>query len=392
MQCREARKLIYPCLDGELPGDAERAFREHLAVCPGCRAEMAQCRAIAGALKGMAVPVVPPQGFSAGVMERLAGEGTGLLPDAGRLAGTGKGAHAGAALPAGNGPGRWWGNLSAAWRRGVAVAASALILLGGTAGFAARYGWLPVSMHAPAVIADNNSGSGQTAPGHSGGQTVAPVPGNANPAAPGQPGVTQPNGASKEGTGQPGNSADRQTGNNTGANGGSQTGAARNSGTPADKSSPSKMSSLSAPGAPRVFLNQPRTIDSMLIKVQVTDLAAARQKLLAATGGASYQGFGQQYEAGHKVEIMRFVVPAERANTFENTARSLGMVIDEQQQSKDISAQFAATLDHYQALIAQRNSGGGTADLNAQIKSLEQQLVTWDQEAQDQVVVVWVQQ
>ncbi|MQL53327.1 hypothetical protein GFC01_13890 [Desulfofundulus thermobenzoicus] len=146
---------------------------------------------------------------------------------------------------------------------------------------------------------------------------------------------------------------------------------------------------------PRVFLNQPRSIESTLLKVQVADLAAARKALLAESAGLPYQSFGRQQVDGHTVEILRFVVPAERASSFTAVAAGLGRVVDRQYSRQDISQQFAASLDHYRDLIARRNTAGSDtekADLDRQIRELEQQLSTWDAEAGRQVVVVWLQQ
>ena len=386
MQCREVRQLIHSRLDDELSGAREVEFREHLAVCADCRAEWAQYRALIDALRGMAAPVSPPPGFAAGVMERLAGEAVGTGP---------------VMQPTGRGPGRWWGSLSAAWRRGVAVAASVLILLAGSTGFAARYGWLPAltQTHAPSVVADNtDTGGGSAGPKSAPDQNGAARADGKTSAAPGQPDNAKAKDATSKNTDQSGGStaltgAPADAAGSSGGKAAQQTkGAAADSGRQAGTAAAARSANNAAAAAPQVFLNHPRTIDSTLIKVQVTDLAAARQKLLAAAGGAAGQSFGRQSVDGHTVEILRFVVPAQRAASLEIAASSLGVLLDEQRQSSDISAQFAAALDHYQALLARRDAGGDTADLNAQIDSLAQQLTEWDREAQNQVVVVWLQQ
>ncbi len=448
MKCREARQLFYPWLDGELGKEEARRLQEHLQECPACAEELAGWQVIASALKGMSRAAAPPEGFSAQVMSRLkeslsdqkaysaggASTGSRLPADGGHMpagaAASGKQRKAaiipGSPLPgAGRGkdatrrvwtPGSWWEGLSGTWRKGVAAAAAAVILLAGSAGFAARYWWPAGVLNSSPVVVDNSAGHSGQASGKD--DTIAntgkpgqDVPANLNNG----PRGTQTPGRQENAPAGPRDRGDKANKEGDRSNEPAAPGRAANGGV--QKSRPEQprqsdnkqgvaiaantgqsVSSKSGSGGaiePRVFLNQTRTIESTLLKVQVSDLQAAKKTLLAAAGGSSYQSFGRQRVDGHTVEILRFVVPVERATSFTATASGLGRVMDRQQQSQDISQQFASTLDRYQTLIAKRNqtTDGAEADaLDQQIKSLEQQLAAWDQEAGQQVVVVWLQE
>ncbi|WP_165859216.1 anti-sigma factor family protein [Desulfofundulus salinus] len=447
MKCREARQLFYPWLDGELAKEEARRLQEHLRECPACAGELADWQAITLALRGMSRAVAPPEGFSAQVMSRLkeslsaqeaysASEASAGPEVPARhvhkaaepaAAGGLPGAKVFPAAQAGDfgrkkghtariwTPGRWWQGLSGTWRKGVAAAAAAVILLAGSASFAARYWWPPAGLNGLPVVVDNSGQSEQT-PGSGNAIVKTDKPGGDVPAnSNNEPRETQTPGERENAPAGPRDRVDKTNNDDNrfhvpAAPGRAANGEGQKSRPEQPRQSDNKqgvaiaantgqsVSSKAGSGVaiePRVFLNQTRTIESTLLKVQVADLQAAKKTLLAAAGGSSYQSFGRQRVDGHTVEILRFVVPVERATSFTATASGLGRVMDRQQQSQDISQQFASTLDRYQALIAKRNqtTDGAEADaLDQQIKSLEQQLAAWDQEAGQQVVVVWLQE
>ncbi|WP_353928599.1 anti-sigma factor family protein [Desulfofundulus kuznetsovii] len=405
MKCREARQLFYPWLDGEVAEEEARRLQEHLRECPACAGELADWQAITLALRGMSKPVAPPEGFSAQVMSRLK-ESAVPLPGAGRRKDTTRRVWT---------PGSWWQGLSGTWRKGVAAAAAVVILLAGSASFAARYWWPPAGLNGLPVVVDNSGQSEQT-PGS--GSTIVKTdkPGGDVPAGLNN-GSRDTQATGERENAPPGvrdkvDKANKEGGrsNEPAAPGRAANGGGQKSRPEQPRQSDSKqgvaiaantgqsVSSKAGSGGavePRVFLNQTRTIESTLLKVQVADLQAAKKTLLAAAGDSSCQSFGRQRVDGHTVEILRFVVPVERATSFTATASGLGRVMDRQQQSQDISQQFASTLDRYRALIAKRNQMTEEADIAAldrEIKSLEQQLAAWDQEAGQQVVVVWLQE
>ncbi|MGB9804720.1 anti-sigma factor family protein [Desulfofundulus sp.] len=176
VKCREARKLFYPWLDGELENEEVRRLQEHLRECTACTGGLAEWQAITLALKGVSGQVAPPEGFSAMVMSRLkdslsarelhslseaAGAAVAVSPDA---AGDREGAWPRGATAGARAPFSWWRRLSGTWRRGVAAAAAVVMLLAGSAGFAARY-WWPVTVgKGSTAIVDNSGQNGQDRP------------------------------------------------------------------------------------------------------------------------------------------------------------------------------------------------------------------------------------
>lgn len=62
MNCRCAQNLLSAYVDGELAGVEMLRLREHLGVCPACREEVEELRAMKRML-GMAREVEPPAGF-----------------------------------------------------------------------------------------------------------------------------------------------------------------------------------------------------------------------------------------------------------------------------------------------------------------------------------------
>lgn len=405
MKCREARQLFYPWLDGEVAEEEARRLQEHLRECPACAGELADWQAITLALRGMSRAVAPPEGFSAQVMSRLK-ESAGPLPGAGRRKDATRRVWT---------PRSWWQGLSGTWRKGVAAAAAVVILLAGSASFAARYWWPPAGIKGPAMVVDN-SGQGEQTPGNGSAIVKTDKPGGDVPANPNnEPRENQTPGERENAPGEPRDRIDKANNDDNrfhepaapgrAANGGEQKSRPEQSRQSDSKqgvaiaanTGQSGSSKAGSGGAvePRVFLNQTRTIESTLLKVQVADLQATKKTLLAAAGDSSCQSFGRQRVDGHAVEILRFVIPVERATHFTATATGLGRVLDRQQQSQDISQQFASTLDRYRALIARYNQTTDKAEAEAlerQIKSLEQQLAAWDREAGRQVVVVWLQE
>ena len=70
MQCRRAKELLSPWCDGRLSRGEQEALTSHLAVCPECRAEERALKEALAHLKSLP-DVLPPAGFSAGVMEKV---------------------------------------------------------------------------------------------------------------------------------------------------------------------------------------------------------------------------------------------------------------------------------------------------------------------------------
>jgi hypothetical protein len=70
MTCLESQKAFTPYLDGVLNREASAALGEHVGVCPVCRQELEETRAIVRGLSLLARPV-PPVNLSASIRDAL---------------------------------------------------------------------------------------------------------------------------------------------------------------------------------------------------------------------------------------------------------------------------------------------------------------------------------
>lgn len=433
MNCRQARQLFSPWLDGELTGEEAGALRAHLAACRSCAAELARLREITAALRDLRVPVAPPEGFAARVTERL--RKPGLEPAAGAAGGAGRAAE-GAGRPAvaaaagkvvplagrklsapgsgGFGPeaaggGFWFAGwrqaLRAGWKKGVAVAATLVLLFGGSVTLAARYfGW-PGIFNAPVVVGqapspdagagagvkidqggrqDAQGSRGQVEPGNAG-ATVSPRSGDQ-----GKQPVSEP--VSRPGEGDQGRLL--AAGNSPGTPGRPPEKPAGEVGAAGGPQAQGQVTAGAGTGAePKVFLNQPRAVESVLIKVRVNDLAAAASRLAA---GAQARGITcQPVNNDEKIKIYRLPVPKAQDEQFTAYVAGLGQVFHQSRDIRDISNTFAEKLDYYQKLIEERKTASGTQakKLDEDIQKVKEELETMDREAREQVIlIVWLEQ
>lgn len=402
MNCRRAQKLFSPWLDGELTEKERRAFDEHLAGCPACAARAAGLQEITAALRQGRVAAEPPVDFTASVMARIRVETEAGRPGAGgrkAAPAPGAGAFSGRAAAV---AAAWRLALQAGWKKGFAVAAAAFLLLAGSTGLACRYFWLPPA--GVSVVAGNEGtaspggsspegtgkpGTGQDqTPGGSGQENLAPGTagsggGSTPPEAAGTPAASE--------RGVP----EKETG--SGSAGGSREKAQPPQETPA---APAPVRSQEQPpgsvSGPKVFLNRPRVIESMLVKVKVASLPGAADRLVA---GARAFGLSADYRvpvAGdNPVEIFRFSLPKSQAGQFADFVSGLGQVTEKSRETRDVSSQFAEQLSRYQSLFEERKTASGdqVKALDAEIKKLEAELEAMDKEAREQLVlIVWLAQ
>lgn len=394
MNCQEARKYFSPWLDGEkLTTDEADALNTHIKECDFCAGELEKLWAITTALGQMRVSVKPPKDFAAKVMERLrieaAASGTSQFPAA--AAGESKmsagtdaaelenGRNAAGKIPAG-----WLRGIRAGWKRSIAVAAAFLLLLSGSIGMAARYSGGAQWFGPPALIiaqGDTGQDSGKI-------NSIGKDNGTGCDAGnePNKSSGNIPESDSSEGNANPVDRAD--------------TGKAGQS--PGDRESSSgeetKRPALIAQAEPKEFLNQPRAIESLFLKVKVSNLDSSVRQLedLAKAGGTSSFSVNQnvQVDGDKNVEIFQFKVPQVEAEQFCAYVNSMGQVISSKRETRDISGEFATKLNRYQSLLAEKNtsSKGQSKVLDAEIRNLEEELTTLDNEVHRQlIVIVWLE-
>jgi len=395
MNCQEIRQYFSPWLDGgELSADEAGILREHLAECALCVAELEKMQAITAVLGRMRVTVTPPEGFTEQVMERLRGEitasGVVQLPvaaaaDKAVSLHERKGWRGNKRAAAGQVLADWWRGVKINWKKSMAVAAAFVLLMGGSMAVAAKYfGGTPWLFSPPLMLVD--SGSGQDSGKATGGEHVYETAPDAR-SEPGELNDDVSRTAPEEGANniEPAPSApDKTTGQSSG-DGKDSTG------------SKAQVSTL-AQVEPKVFLNQSRAIESLFLKVRVSDLDSSARQLVdkAQARGASYSVNQRvQVDGDRTVEIFRFEVPQPGAEQFVAYVNSLGQVINSQRETKDVSDEFATKLNRYQSLLTEKktSSAGQAQKLDTEIQKLEAELTTLDKEARQQLVmIVWLEQ
>ncbi|RJQ29389.1 MAG: hypothetical protein C4589_04995 [Peptococcaceae bacterium] len=358
MKCTKAKNLFSPWLDGELGPVEAGEFRRHIAGCASCRGEFSEWREISGVMRGMAEAVTAPAGFAGSVRAQL----DDIRP-------------------------RRFSVLSAGWRRGLAAAAALVVVASASLGLAARL--MPLQS-GPAIVGWDPPGistpGARTPVAPAPGEVVAPPAGDDEPAGTGNEGGTAP---------APGTAPElAET-----VPGTPESNAGPSVGRPAVKESvPEKeMTATTLPDRlvePKAFLDKERKISSTLLKVAVGDLPAATEEALALAGktGAEYQELAVQNAGGRQIKIIRFTAPPDSALPVQ--LAGLGTVTDKQSEVQDVTSRFTATLEKYRELLAQQGSAGDDrqqAELRARTDSLERQLNAWDQEAEKQVITLWLE-
>lgn len=373
MRCQEIRELFSPWLDGQLNPPEAELLEAHLAECAECRDELVQWQQISNALKSIGQEtehLQAPASFEAQVMQQVS-----------RAAQR-----------------RHW--LNNTLRKLVATAAAFALLAYGSLELAPRVfngdpiskiadqgtpGQPPEGNTGPLTPSDQGNPPGNNINPGSTGSDFTPnnpdpeannsaPPTNANPPATEEPLVEEPLAPTDASEG--------------------------NTDTPNMDSNPSQPeNNFSMARAdtqfkePMVFLNKERTITSTLLRLKVGDLAAAQSKAQAVGQemGAQSKVFAVQSSGEGQRAIIRFVVPRAKASDFIAQLASSGSVLERQDENQNITQRFTETLEQYRALVAQLNESQNQqqkTQLNEQIKSLEQQLLAWDEEADDQIIML----
>ncbi len=331
MDCRKFEQLISPFLDGELGPVEAGAVRSHLSVCAACQQEYEDLLHLSVSLKQMGDILMPaPIGFKDTLMQRISEEKVITPVKTSR-----------------------WFNRS--WRQAAAGAAAALLLIFG----AASLNISPVFQ-----LAEKNpiieSQPGVSSPG-----VVTPT----NNGSPAQPGVVTP--------GQPEGITPEVTKDGT---------------TQLAASDPVANSLRSAP----VFLNKERAIITTMLKVDVNGSNSALEKALALADNAhaKTQNLGQSVNENGSYTALKITVAKSSASNLISELSSLGTVSSKEVDKNDISARYTETLSQYQTLVTQRatlQDASQKAQLDQRIETLENQLQDWEQKAEQETIVLWLE-
>ncbi len=341
MNCKEARNLISPYMDSELPDNAAEELLIHMQDCASCRQVYQEILDISKLCRSAGKIISPaPAGFKDAVMQRIAAE-------------SGRGSSV---LMAG------WARR---WKQGVASVAAVMLLAFASYTFA-----LPPLIQ----IAEHES----TPPVNNGDNHAAAEipnkPGNGDNQQPNQgPGSTT---ASQEtpdpAQPEPGEKVHRQV-----------------------TDAPEAVPTENTP----VFLSaDQQKIKSVLLKISSSSEApsAYNNAIKAAQNlGAQTESLGEQVKDEVAYNQVKIVVSRENEAVLLAKLRGLGNIISEQEDYKDISTAYQNTVDQYKQVSDQKSSVENPEEvqrLNSEIKSLFDKLGAFKQQADKVTIVLWLQQ
>jgi hypothetical protein len=345
--CKQAEELFSPLLDGFIsPGD-EAMLRAHLEECPACAGEFGIWNNISASLRQMPRANCPDPGFSQNVIagiEKMGRERT----IAGRLP---------------------------AWKKGIAAAAAAALIMAGSLSLGGGLQGLQVARQGPgektspggtSMVAANHGqpGTGPVEERAGTGENDTPVePENGNKDAEDNAPVKPEQVKTRPGT------ADNNAATATAENGD-------------DTAKPAE----SKPA--QVLLSSNLVVRSTVLKLAVENAGQARagaESMVAAAAGRMQLLANQNTDQG-TVIISRISVQENQATQLINNITGLGSIIDRQEDSRNITTQ-------YNSLAARYNELAGREDTTeAELTSIKQQLDGLKQDAGNYTIVLWLQQ
>ena len=304
----------------------------HLGSCNRCRQEYELFRRINASLRAVEAPPAPAY-FAVGVMARI---------EADRKAR------------------RDWGKLLGAWKQ-LAVAVATVLLIAGSVFGVMRSGGPQVPM------ATSNQPPKTVAPAAPQRETAVPQPPVITPGSPADIATTKtPPGA----VSSPSKTMRKPT-------------AVASTSIPAPEETPKRVTAVAATRPVREFLSQQRIVYSTVLRVQVKNLAAAKEEAIAAArswGAGGGACVASTSDGQSRIEVFRFLIIPEKAEGFISTLSSLGTVLARQDERSDITNAFNETKAEYESMIASRNAAPdeSKAKLDLEINAMEEWLIQWE--------------
>lgn len=359
MRCKQAKQLFSAWLDQELASETKMSFQQHLDSCPSCRRELESWQMLSRALKALRQDVAAPPGLVSGVMAEL-----------GRT----------------HRRRTWWGK---EWRKVAAAAAAVVVVTGSSLGWAVT-NWLSkpggqVAEKAPQVAAVPGA-TPAVLPNQPEPPDSTGTAGNAGQSSEATPEFTPTDATPKDINDTAGKEVPATTGKTDQINSTPQKNPTPATGKPGGQ--------ILALSEPRTFLSKTRVITSTLLKLQVAGVEAAEAQALAAVraAGGNYHIFSLQN--GNEREVIRITVPRQTAAQLVGQLTGVGKTISQNHEQQDITDRFDETEQQYQALLAQRKTIADQeqlAQMESLIVSLEKQLSTWNKEAEQEVIMLWLE-
>ena len=335
MNCREAKQLISPYLDGMLESKEALQMQLHLDACKHCRDDYRALAQLSRMLHSMGKDIQPaPADLKNAVMLAVQQEAA--------ISGR---------------PGLWRGWMQKTRKKAIPAAAAAVLLL-----FTALNGFIsgnpalvPIAVHegepSDSVPPNPNNDAVEIQPPPA--ENVPPTSGKNPPDAPKE---------IAENEDPPGNT-----------------------------------STLPATSAPVLLSVENRNIlSTMLIIRSSGDQSTIFEQVqsIASPFGASAEKLGQQVKAGVSYNLFKLVVERGQDKALISSLSSLGTVVSRSDDKQDISQAYTQALEQFLSLSTQRGETSDPAklkQLDQQIAVLQQQLGDWKQKAGAVTVVLWIQ-
>lgn len=338
MKCKEVRQLLAPFLDGELPGEEQELVKAHLEECRPCREFFAEAGRVSHVLRTMGSEVrQAPAGFKDEVMRRIREDAAAADRDRIRRI-----------------PG--WSTL---------VSSAAVVVLVVLVAWGSQMPVFNVADHTPSL-----TNSYQGTPAESGGQPDVKNPAvnsNTDPAnqqdaqsPPNSEGIIQPGGDTiPSGQEEPGNDA-------------------------AVDITELQWSSYEDP-----------VVASTLMKIKVPEYAASLDRILslASEYDAATENIGRQDSEQASYYVIKATVDKSRVDAFTAKLAALGTVVNKEQTTQNISATYNEAVQQYQTLSVRRTEAESEqekAKIDQQIADVKKQLSTYQQQAKQETIVIWL--
>lgn len=330
MDCRESRDLLSPFIDDQLNIEEKNRLLEHLEGCASCRCDLAQLEKVLFAVRQMGKQELQaPEGFSKAVIARIEKDRAATRVSRQRIKQAAMGAAAAVLLAAG----------------------SMMYLPGRVVQIAdqpAQHDNI-VNSQPDTLSSTPQSSSGQM--DNVQGQTDAPA----------TPDDQSPIDTAPE-TNYSGSPAGSQSENNL-----------------------------------RFAADENHVIVSTFLKIKVDDNQTAQQALKNLTGnyGAGTQSLGQQSQGGSVCLVNNITVKSSRAAALISDLKALGTLVSLDEKTVDLNERYSelySQLIALQSQKAQTPNGTQAGSLDRQIKEIEKQLQSWDEQSGNQTIIVWLQQ
>jgi hypothetical protein len=253
------------------------------------------------------------------------------------------------------------------WARGLAAAAVILIMLTGASKLPAVESLIAQLTGQPATVALNQNPSGGQGTVQPTGSASVSIP--VKQTAPDTP-------VSNSGTPSPQPQANGQK-------------------TTGDVTAPQIASTGTTSKEQYAFDNKPSVIvTTTTIKILVGNLDQASSNALNIAGslGADPTSAQSAQDSSSNVLLLHFTVDPGQANAFLNSLSSLGSVVSEDKETRDVTGDYSRMLAAYQALLAQQSVATGidSDQYASQIALLKNELQNWQEAPEKQLVMLWL--